>query len=729
MVSIVVIGMITNYFLLEKTKESTLNQLSAISSIQKERINEAFKNNLERLDGVTSRTQLRISLSNYFQTENNDDLNKINSILYDALYSIDDFRSISLFSVEGMEITSVSKQNEDYSIPYFPEARSSKFTTIAYEDNRPIFYLSGPLILDERLLGIITIESEASAITSITQDYTELGKTGETILAKRNADGNVIFITPLRFDPTAAFSLTIPIEEMEHPIVHAVLGKEQKFSNSKDYRGDSVLAVSKYIEIADWGLVSKIDSSEVYATFYEANIVQIGFAIILSGILASGSILFSARILRPLIKLKVAAENMEIGKFNTVLDSNGDNEVSVLVKAFEDLQDTLAKNQKVTSDIQKRLRQKLKEKNELKNALDNSSNVVITDKTGEIIYVNDKFLNLSKYSEEELIGKNLQILKSGHHPDKFFENLEKTISDGKVWKGNIKNKAKDGTFFWTNTTITPFFGEDGKPEHFIRVTTDITELMDQKELIQKQYRQLKKIDVQKEEFSSMVSHELKTPITPIKFNTEMLLEPGVLGDLTPDQLNAIKEIEINTERLENLITDILYAQRLDMDRMVFNKKEFNCRNLLARVSKNLLPLANEKHIQLKVEESCEKLFSDEARIQQMLENLVKNSIDFVPEHDGIISIGAKEYENFVTFYVKDNGIGIPKDKQHNLFKKFYQVDTSHTRKHGGTGLGLVICKGFAEGLGGRIWCESDFGKGASFYFMIPIKPEIGVETH
>jgi signal transduction histidine kinase len=231
----------------------------------------------------------------------------------------------------------------------------------------------------------------------------------------------------------------------------------------------------------------------------------------------------------------------------------------------------------------------------------------------------------------------------------------------------------------------------------------------------------------KDEFSTMVSHELKTPLTPIKFNTEMLLEPGILGPLNQEQTSIIKDIEENAIRLESLISDILYAQKLDMKKMVFNLTKFNSGNLFDRVSKNLLPSIQEKGIELEIENSYDgEIVSDENRIQQVMENLIRNSIDFVPEEGGKISIKTQISDDFVIFCIQDNGIGIPKDKQKNLFQKFYQVDTSHTRKHGGTGLGLVICKGFVEGLGGEIWCESDEGKGTTFSFTIPKKQEIQV---
>jgi signal transduction histidine kinase len=113
------------------------------------------------------------------------------------------------------------------------------------------------------------------------------------------------------------------------------------------------------------------------------------------------------------------------------------------------------------------------------------------------------------------------------------------------------------------------------------------------------------------------------------------------------------------------------------------------------------------------------LKSDKQRLRQILDNLIRNSVDFTPSRNGTISVEVKTKEKNIIFSVNDNGSGIPKEKQLNIFKKFYQIDTSTTRKHGGTGLGLVICKGIVEGLGGKIWFESEFGKGTSFFIDLP----------
>jgi len=227
------------------------------------------------------------------------------------------------------------------------------------------------------------------------------------------------------------------------------------------------------------------------------------------------------------------------------------------------------------------------------------------------------------------------------------------------------------------------------------------------------------IDKQKDEFSSMITHELKTPLTPIRGYCEMLQDES-FGTLTKDQISYVGKINSSAVLLERLIHDILDAQKLNMGKMSFNKESFDVCDFLDRVKQDSSYLMKNKGIEFIVTDSVKiTLKTDQLRLGQILENLIRNSVDFVPSKNGKIEVGAKQENGKIIFHVKDNGIGIPKDKQQNIFKKFYQVNTSDTRKHGGSGLGLAICKGIVSALGGEIWFESESGKGATFYFSVP----------
>lgn len=228
------------------------------------------------------------------------------------------------------------------------------------------------------------------------------------------------------------------------------------------------------------------------------------------------------------------------------------------------------------------------------------------------------------------------------------------------------------------------------------------------------------IEKQKDEFASMVTHELKSPLTPIIGWCQTLKNPKLIGQLNSKQLNAVDVIQRNAKRLLQLVGDILDVQKLDLNKMKFDSQPVDVNDLLNHMYDNLQNVMAQKNIK-QINSTKEHLTvrSDRNRIEQVLNNLILNAVDFVPSEIGKIEYGAQSKGDEVLFYVKDNGTGISLEKQKNLFHKFYQIDTSVTRKHGGSGLGLAISKGIIDSLGGKIWIESELGKGASFYFTIP----------
>ena len=249
--------------------------------------------------------------------------------------------------------------------------------------------------------------------------------------------------------------------------------------------------------------------------------------------------------------------------------------------------------------------------------------------------------------------------------------------------------------------------------------------------VQNEYVQkLKDMDRKKVEFSSMVSHELKTPLVPILGYVQMLQKEELLGKLNDGQKDAVDEIYTSTIKLEKLIGDILTTQKLDLGKLVFNEENIDVSELLYGLIKEFDPIAIEKKIEITANFNEDvQIFSDKDRINQVFSNLIKNAIDYVSPNTGCVSIGMKNGLKDVEFFVQDNGVGISDENKKELFKKFYQVDTSSKRKKGGSGLGLAICKGIVEGLGGKIWVESEENVQTTFFFKIPKKPiNVSVNT-
>lgn len=245
------------------------------------------------------------------------------------------------------------------------------------------------------------------------------------------------------------------------------------------------------------------------------------------------------------------------------------------------------------------------------------------------------------------------------------------------------------------------------------------QLQDAAAEITEQARQLKEADVKKGEFSAMITHELKTPLVSIIGYGSMLLN-GKLGELNPRQKEKLQIMYNNAERLTTLIQDILDVQKLELGEMHLTIKRSSAKNIITESINSLKPQAEAKGIKLENNLTQDLLVNcDASRIIQVLSNLISNAIKFSPINS-MIDIKANLDTKFVIFSVKDKGAGIPKDKQTKIFNKFYQVDTSLTRKAGGTGLGLVICKGIVEAHEGKIWFESEAEKGSIFSFSVPL---------
>jgi PAS domain S-box-containing protein len=351
---------------------------------------------------------------------------------------------------------------------------------------------------------------------------------------------------------------------------------------------------------------------------------------------------------------------------------------------------------------------------EIMNTLNEDSIVAITDKNGIITFANQKFYDISKYPISELIGQNHRILKSGFHPDVFYCKMWETISQGKVWKGNVKNKAKDGSFYWVKTTIFPVMNNDGKPKEYISIRTDITEQIKMSESLQKLSRQ-------KDEFLAMVTHELKTPLVPIISYTDLLLDQR-FGILSEKQQSALNSIRMNSKSLLRSISDLLDLQKIELGAFKFTKNNFILSDILSECLSQIKPEFNSKNIELvRNIETGLYCHCDAGRIKQTILNLMINAIDFCPKLTGKITVTLKRETNNVRIIIKDNGTGMTDSQISNLFTKFYQVDSSITREHGGTGLGLSICNAIISGHDGQIFAKSEgLGKGTEMHITLPI---------
>jgi len=233
--------------------------------------------------------------------------------------------------------------------------------------------------------------------------------------------------------------------------------------------------------------------------------------------------------------------------------------------------------------------------------------------------------------------------------------------------------------------------------------------------------EVRKTGKAKDEFLAMITHELKTPLVPIQGYSDILLSEH-LGKVNPEQKERLKIIKSSAASLSGLISDLLDTQKLDLGELKMTKTDSSIKNTIENAIKSLELQATEKKVKIILKSPNVTVLHDSERIAQVLTNLIKNSLTAVKSKTGIITIGVQDSPSEIIVNVKDNGEGIAPDSQKDLFKKFYQVDTTLTRERGGSGLGLVIAKGIVETHGGKIWLESTPNVGTTFSFSIPKTP-------
>ncbi len=234
------------------------------------------------------------------------------------------------------------------------------------------------------------------------------------------------------------------------------------------------------------------------------------------------------------------------------------------------------------------------------------------------------------------------------------------------------------------------------------------------------------LDRSKSEFLSITSHELRTPITPLKAQLQML-QQEYFGKLTDKQKESLSIILRNAERLNKIIEDFLEISRIEAARLKFSFRKTNLHDTVKETIDFMTGFAKEKNISLKSTTNQLPIVEiDPDRISQVLRNLVHNAIKFSPQNS-TIDIIAELQKDYILFSVKDQGVGLNIEDQIRVFEPFYQVEGSLSRNYGGTGLGLTICRGIIEAQKGKIWVESKPNIGSTFYFTIPLTPVYDIE--
>ncbi|KZE64141.1 hypothetical protein AWM68_13625 [Fictibacillus phosphorivorans] len=349
------------------------------------------------------------------------------------------------------------------------------------------------------------------------------------------------------------------------------------------------------------------------------------------------------------------------------------------------------------------------ELNNIRTALFEATIFSITDKDNRIIQVNDHFCKLTKYNRDELIGQDHgKIFVSGVHSDEYLEHIVHEIKAGRVWNGEICNKAKDGSLYWVDTTIIPFLDREGVAYQHISIQYDITEKKKTEEILLKSEKVSLIGDL-----AAGIAHEIRNPLTSISGLVQLFNESD------PEKNDFYKEI---------ILTEINRINFIVSELMVLAKPHavyfswFNITESIQNVIDLMQPEANLRNVVILFEkqERIPLVYGEKNQLTQVIINMIKNAMEALP-NGGTIQLSATSSDDNIVLSIKDDGVGMTEEQKKRLGEPFY------TTKFNGTGLGLMICFKIIQNHRGTIEVESLLNEGTTFRITLPLHSTPNIE--
>jgi PAS domain S-box-containing protein len=338
---------------------------------------------------------------------------------------------------------------------------------------------------------------------------------------------------------------------------------------------------------------------------------------------------------------------------------------------------------------------------EMRHALDQAAIVAITDQRGVITYVNDKFCEISKYSRDELLGQDHRIINSGYHPKEFIRDLWRTIAHGQVWRGEIRNRAKDGSLYWVDTTIVPFLDSGGKPRQYLAIRSDIT----QRKIAEARLWEQAAL-TQLGQLAAIVAHEVRNPLAGLRGSLQ------ILESRLPPTMRERDIIASMIQRIDGLgktVEDILLYARPQPPRL----RTIDLWTLLREVAASARAAAPEICPVITISGENALVHADPDMLRAVLLNLLLNACQAAGAHP--VEVVSSVSDKYCYIRVLDRGPGIPPDLRERVFDPFF------TTKSSGTGLGLPIVKRLMDAQGGAVSLSMRDGGGTAAELMLPLK--------
>ncbi len=486
----------------------------------------------------------------------------------------------------------------------------------------------------------------------------------------------------------------------------------------------SVVRQSGYLTYggSDWRLIMATPATVAFAP---ARALAIKIAFFIAVLLTAGLLvllfILNRSIVKPLQMFAEASQSIAAENFQKRVDIKTGDEIEQLAEEFNAMADKLEsfykglqeKIKERTQELEEANRTTLTEKNKLQITLASiGDGAFVTDIDGRITFLNKITEELIGKRKEEVLGKSYrEVFKFVREKDRSpnYTFIEDALIRNKI--SHIQNHtmliSKDGKEIPVADSAAPIRDSTGNVTGCIVVLRDVT----------REYA----IDKAKTEFISLASHQLRTPLTGIKWSLETELD-GSFGKLNEKQRDFLQNAYDAAQRMTILVNGLLNISRIETEKLTIKPESVNLPSLCENIINELSALAAKKKHRMQLQKSAAlpNVITDPKLLHEVLINLLSNAIRYTPE-EGTITLGLELRQNEILIAVKDNGLGIPKAQQHRVFEKFFRADNIIKIDTEGTGLGLYIVKGLVEILEGKIWFESEEKKGTTFFVAIPLK--------
>lgn len=698
--------------------QTTLEKLDSIAQIQINRLTDVLTRKHDIIALFATKLSIRRSMRDYNNHPTPALQKYMDDNLADAKSGSSSFLKVYLVNPSGIVVSSTDqtiKGKDISSEDYFKVGIKQEDISILKKDidGSTTQYLVSPLLLDGAIHGVVVVVTDAQDIIGLANDYTGLGKTGETLLAKDDGRGNALFLTPIRFDKHAGLTRVVAKEREDITSVHAIRGEESRFDTLVDYRNIPVFSASRYIPSVGWGIIVKIDQQETLAPI---NKLELLFLCIILGtglVITLLTVSISYSITGPIRVLSEGTKIITEGDLGYRINVQDTTEVGTLAKLFNIMAGKLQQSyQNLEQKVMDRTSELQSEKQKTEAILRNMGDAVfVTDEKHYIILINTAAENLFGLSEIDIIGKKISdsisiaYETSSDSPSSLVDIAFSQKKTARPAEALVLNR-RDGKKIYIDGSVSPIIDQSNKLLGAVWVFHDIT-----KE---------REIDKIKSDFVSLASHQLRTPLTGIKWFVQLLEENT--SQIPLEKIHEyIQKIGSSNDRLIDLVNDLLSTSRLDGGKLVKNISSCNIRDILQQSIDTQGRTLIDKQIEINGLNSIPaelNVDADLVQLTQVFGNLINNAARYSPANSKI-DISAITRNEKVTISIQDHGVGIPQSQQAKMFTKFFRADNV-AKTIPGSGLGLYVAKSIVESHGGRIWFESTENIGTTFYVELPL---------